>query len=86
MPHRHDSASCSHRRGHATREVPCSQQDLATMLSTVTSVQDLVSGLAFSLLVLVKFFFTIHLEVNMETNLFTVFEAVKSECASLHGG
>ena len=56
------------------------------MLSTVTSVQDLVSGLAFSLLVLVKFSFTIYLEFNMETNLFTVFEAVKSECASLRGG
>lgn len=56
------------------------------MLSTVTSVQDLVSGLAFSLLVLVKFSFTINLEFIMETDLFTVFEAVKSECASLYGG
>jgi hypothetical protein len=56
------------------------------MLSTVTSVQDLASGLAFSLLVLVKFSFTINLEFIMETNLFTVFEAVKSECASLNGG
>jgi len=56
------------------------------MLSTVTSVQDLVNGLAFSLLVLVNFSFTINLEFIMKTNLLTVFEAVKSECASLHGG
>lgn len=56
------------------------------MLSTVTLVQDLASGLAFSLLVLVKFSFIINMEFNMETNLFTVFEAVKSECASLYGG
>lgn len=56
------------------------------MLSTVTSVEDLVGGLAFSLLVLVNFSFNINLEFNMETNLFTVFEAVKSECASLNGG
>lgn len=55
------------------------------MLFTVTSVQNLASGLAFSLLVLVNFSFTINLEFNMETNLFTVFEAVKSECASLRG-
>ena len=66
--------------------IPCCQQDLAAMLSTVTSVQDLVNGLAFSLLVLVKFSFTINLEFIMKTNLLTVFEAVKSECASLHGG
>jgi hypothetical protein len=56
------------------------------MLSTVTSVQDLVNGLAFSLLVIVDFSLTCNLEIFMETNLFTVFQAVKSECASLNGG
>jgi len=66
--------------------VPCPQQDLVATLSIVTSAQDLVSGLAFSLLGLVKFTLIINLEFNMETNLFTVFEAVKSECASLYGG
>jgi hypothetical protein len=57
---------------------------LASILFFVTSIQDLADGLAFSLLVLFKF--TFNLEFIMETNLFTVFEAVKSECASLHGG
>lgn len=57
---------------------------MASILFFVTSIQDLADGLAFSLLVLFKF--TFNLEFIMETNLFTVFEAVKSECASLHGG
>jgi len=34
---------------------------------------------------LVNFSFTFNLEFIMETNLFTVFQAVKSECASLMG-
>ena len=55
------------------------------MLSTVTSVQDLASGLAFSLQMVVNFSFAFNLEFIMETNLFTVFQAVKSECASLMG-
>lgn len=56
------------------------------MLSTVTSVLSLVSGLAFSLYGLVEISITFNLELIMETNLFTVFEAVKSECASLYEG
>jgi hypothetical protein len=58
---------------------------LAATLSAVASVQDLVSGLAFSLLMLVNFSFTFNLEIIVKTNLFTVFQAVKSECASLMG-
>ena len=55
------------------------------MLSTVTSIQDLVSGLAFSLQLFIEFSINFSLEGYMETNLFTVFNAVKSECASLWG-
>lgn len=62
-----------------------SDNDLAVMLFTVTSVQDLVSGLAFSLQLFVEFSIKLNMEVFMETNLFTVFNAVKSECASLWG-
>ncbi len=60
-------------------------KDLAEMLPTVTSIQDLVSGLAFSLQLFVELSINFNLEVFMETNLFTVFNAVKSECASLWG-
>lgn len=59
--------------------------DLAEALSSVASVQALVSGLAFSLLLFVDISITFNMEVFMETNLFTVFQAVKSECASLWG-
>lgn len=59
--------------------------DLAVVLSSVASVQDLVSGLAFSLLLFVDISIVFNMEVVMETNLFTVFKAVKSECASLWG-
>lgn len=55
------------------------------MLSSVASVQDLVSGLVFSLLLSVDVSITLNAEVLIETNLFTVFQAVKSECASLWG-
>lgn len=55
------------------------------MLSTVTSIQDLASGLVFSLRLFVEVSITFSLEVYMKTNLFTVFNAVKSECASLWG-
>ena len=55
------------------------------MLSSVASVQDLVSGLAFSLRLFVNIAITFNVEVFMETNLFTVFQAVKFECASLWG-
>jgi len=56
------------------------------MLSTVTTNLNLVSGLALSLCVFVDFSIAFNLEAIMEANLFTVFEAVKSECASLYGG
>ncbi len=59
--------------------------DLAVVLFTVASIQDLVSGLAFSLQLFVEFSINFNMEVCMETNLFTVFNAVKSECASLWG-
>lgn len=59
--------------------------DLAAMLSSVTSVQDFVSGLVFSLQLFVEFSFNFNMEIVMKTNLFTVFQAVKSECASLWG-
>lgn len=58
---------------------------MAVVLSSVASVQDLVSGLVFSLLLSVDVSITLKAEVFMETNLFTVFQAVKSECASLWG-
>ena len=58
---------------------------MAVMLSTVTSIQDLVSGLAFSLQLFVELSINFNMELFMETNLFTVFNAVKSECASLWG-
>jgi len=60
-------------------------KDLAVVLSTVASIQDLVCGLAFSLQLFVEFSINFDMEVFMETNLFTVFNAVKSECASLWG-
>ena len=63
-----------------------SGKDLAVALSSVASIQDLVSGLAFSLQLFVEFSINFNMEFFMETNLFTVFNAVKSECASLHGG
>ncbi len=59
--------------------------DLATVLSFVTSAQDLVSGPAFSLLLFAFFSLTFNVEIIMETDLFTVFQAVKSERASLWG-
>jgi hypothetical protein len=59
--------------------------DLAATLLFVTSVLDLASGLALSLLVSVNLSFTFNLEILMESNLFTVLEAVKLECASLWG-
>lgn len=55
------------------------------MLFTVASIQDLASGLAFSLHVFFEFSINLNMEVFMKTNLFTVFNAVKSECASLWG-
>lgn len=55
------------------------------MLFAVASIQDLVSGLAFSLQLFIEFSINFNVEVVMETNLFTVFNAVKSECASLWG-
>lgn len=55
------------------------------MLFTVASIQDLVSGLAFSLQLFIEFSINFNMEVFMKTNLFTVFNAVKSECASLWG-
>jgi hypothetical protein len=59
--------------------------DLAIFLSAVASAQDLVAGLAFSLHVLIDLTISLNMEVFMETNLFTVIDAVKSECASLWG-
>lgn len=58
---------------------------MAVVLFTVASIQDLVSGLAFSLQLFVEFSINFNMELFMETNLFTVFNAVKSECASLWG-
>jgi hypothetical protein len=60
-------------------------KDLAVVLSTVASIQDPVSGLAFSLLLFFEYSTNFNMELCMETNLFTVFNAVKSECASLWG-
>ena len=59
--------------------------DLAATLLFVSSVLDLASGLAPSLLVSLNLSFTFNLEIFMESNLFTVLEAVKFECASLWG-
>lgn len=59
--------------------------DLVIILSAVTSVQDLVAGLAFFLHVFIDLTISFNMEVFMETNLFTVIDAVKSECASLWG-
>ena len=59
--------------------------DLAATLLFVSSVLDLASGLALSLLVSVNLSFTFNLEILMESNLLTVLEAVKLECASLWG-
>lgn len=58
---------------------------LTVMLAIVISVQDLASGLAFSLFGSIDFSFTCNLEFIMKTNLITVLQAVKSECASLMG-
>ncbi|WP_273281133.1 hypothetical protein [Methylibium petroleiphilum] len=58
---------------------------MAATLLFVSSVLDLASGLALSLLVSVNLSFTFNLEILMESNLFTVLEAVKLECASLWG-
>jgi hypothetical protein len=55
------------------------------MLSAVASVQDLANGLAFSLQFFVEVSVAFNMEIFMETNLFTVLTAVKSECASLWG-
>lgn len=59
--------------------------DLIALLSSVASVQDLVSGLVFSLLLFVDISIAFNIEVFMKTNLFTVFQAVKFERASLWG-
>ena len=58
---------------------------MAATLLFVSSVLDLASGLAPSLLVSLNLSFTFNLEIFMESNLFTVLEAVKFECASLWG-
>lgn len=60
-------------------------KDLAVVLSSVASIQDLVSGLAFSFQLFIECSVNFNMELVMETNLFTVFNAVKSECASLWG-
>ena len=80
-------AGCTHHhfQKHCRHDILRSNDDLGTLLSFITSAQDLVCGLVFSLHFVLDININVYMEVAMKTNLLTVLEAVTSECAFLWG-